>query len=262
VDGETLKKAQEGDARAVDALLSEVEPQIYRFGLRMCRHPEDAEDVLQETMLSLVKNLESYRGESKLSTWALTIARSFCLKKRRKRQGEPAALGPLYEEALLVPSSASDQHRDLETKESWTAVSTGISRLSQEFREVLLLRDVEGLSAEETAQVLGLGLAAMKSRLHRARKLLRSELLQVESGPSCPDIAVSFSQELEGDLSPASCAEIERHIKTCAPCKAICSSLTRDLRICQSAPALPVPPDVAARIRQALRSFLIGRTGA
>lgn len=255
MDEETLKKAQGGETAAIRALLLELQPQIYRFGLRMCRHPQDAEDVLQETMLSLVKNLESYRGESKLSTWVFTIARSFCIKKRRKKKGEPSAPVPLVEDVLSVASFARTQHQDLEAKESWAKVADGLARLSQEYREVLLLRDVEGLSAEETAQILGLGLSAMKSRLHRARKLLRTELQGLESGPNCPDIATAFSEQLEGDLSPLSCAELEKHIETCASCKGICEALRKDLRICQSAPSLPVPPDVEARIRRAIEAL-------
>lgn len=252
MDDDLLKSAQAGQRAALEALLAEVEPRIYRFGLRLCRHPQDAEDILQETMLQIAENIETFRRDGQFSTWVYAIARNTCIKKHRRKMGEPSPAA-VSEEALDdLASGDADQLRVLEAKESWQSVARGIDSLSDDNREVLLLRDVEGLSAQETADVLGLNLAAMKSRLHRARKQLRAALHALDSHPGCPDIATVFSEHLEGELNPVSCAELEKHLDTCVSCKGICDALRRDLRICQSAPPAAVPPEVQARIREAV----------
>ncbi len=252
VDEATLSQARAGERKALEALLEEVQPQIYRFGLRMCRHPQDAEDILQETMLTIARSLESYRGEGQFSTWAYSIARSYCIKKRRRRVGEPTPSELAALDVATTESRPADQLQAIENQQTWSRVAAGLLQLSDENREVLVLRDVEGLSAQEAADVLGIGVTALKSRLHRARKQLRSELYRTEATENCPDIATAFSQQLEGELSPASCAEMERHIEHCPACKGICDSLKTDLQLCRSAPRLLVPPEVQERIRRAV----------
>ena len=80
-----LEQARFGDDAALERLLKAVQPQLYRFSMKMCRHTEDAEDVLQDSMMTLARSFRDFRGASSLSTWLFTVARSFCIKKRRKR---------------------------------------------------------------------------------------------------------------------------------------------------------------------------------
>ena len=89
-----MEAAQGGDGEALDALLRQYQPQIFRFGMKMCRDPEDAQDVLQETLLAAARTLHGFRGASSLSTWLYTIARSFCIKSAASqclRSGSPVA---------------------------------------------------------------------------------------------------------------------------------------------------------------------------
>ena len=83
-DSELLLAARAGDPQALERLLTRQEARIYRFGLKMCRDPEDAKDVLQDTLLTMARNFRDFRGASSISTWLYTIARSFCVKKRRR----------------------------------------------------------------------------------------------------------------------------------------------------------------------------------
>ena len=87
-----LEAVREGDQDALSKLLEHVQPQVYRYGMRMCRHPEDAEDILQETLISLARRLPEFRGDASLSTYVYAVARSHCAKKRRRTgQWVPAA---------------------------------------------------------------------------------------------------------------------------------------------------------------------------
>ena len=258
---ELLERAKNGDTEALDMLLKALQPQIYRFGMKMCRHPEDAEDVLQDTMLTLARSFRDFRGASSISTWLYSIARSFCIKKRRKSK-----FAPKVEESLegLSPSTAgaleSAQPRpdaQAESNQVWAQVQDAIRNLDPDFREVLMLRDVEGLKTKEVAEVVGISVSAVKSRLHRARAELRAKLAPAAPPPpGCPNIREVFSQHLEGDLSSEICATMEAHVAECAHCSAECDGLKATLNICSSMGCEAVPEDIQTRVQQALRAAL------
>ena len=126
---------------------------------------------------------------------------------------------------------------------------------------MLILRDVEGLTAPEVASVLSIGVDAVKSRLHRARLAVRERLapLLVPSEPpgqaGCPDLVPVLSQYLEGDIGADQCAAMEKHVAGCARCQARCDSLRSTLALCRrSAQGGSVPPEVQEAVRQALRN--------
>jgi RNA polymerase sigma-70 factor (ECF subfamily) len=121
-------------------------------------------------------------------------------------------------------------------------------QLEPEAREVVVLRDIEGLTAAEVAEVTGTSVAAVKSRLHRARAALRERLLAVVGGepseparPSCPDVLTMLSRKLEDEISPEVCAEMEVHVAGCPHCSGVCDSLKRTLALCKSLPTPTVP---------------------
>src|SRR5512132_2045311 len=89
-DAALLDRARAGDRDALDTLLDRHQRRVYRFGLKMCRDPEDAKDVLQETLLAVARGVKDFRGASSVSTWLYTIARSFCIKKRRRSKFAPS----------------------------------------------------------------------------------------------------------------------------------------------------------------------------
>lgn len=262
---ELLDAARSGDRHAIERLLAAHQPQVYRFGLRMCRDEEDAEDVLQDTLLTMARGIGDFRGASSLSTWLFSIARSHCAKKRRRSKHAPEEVRPLEGaevEALADPSSPADEA--IARKRLEAALEGAIRSLDPKYREILILRDVEGLPAAEVAQVTGLGVAAVKSRLHRARLAIRerlSPLLEPEdtgvAAGACPDVLSLFSRHLEDELSPLVCQEMERHLEGCARCRNSCDSIRQLLSLCRSVgPSAEVPAPVQASIRVALTELL------
>lgn len=270
-DDQLLERARAGDGQAIEALIEKHQAQVYRFGMRMCRDPEDAKDVLQETLLSMARGVRDFRGASSVSTWLYTIARSFCIKKRRKSKFAPHDERSLDTEmvtegrALVDPAQAPDDA--LAGKRVEQALEHAIRELEPMYREVLLLRDVEGLSAPEVAEVLGIGVQAVKSRLHRARLSVRAQVAPLLGIPlptkspaegTCPDVVALFSAHLEDEISAEVCAEMERHLEGCPHCRGACDSLKRTLMLCHATPATQVPSSVQASVKVAVRNFLTG----
>ena len=169
-DTELIEAVRAGDEQALTALLSRHAPRIYRYGLKMCRDPEDARDVVQDTLLAAARGVRDFRGASSLSTWLYAVARSFCLRKRRGAQAAPNTCS-LEDETDVeeTPSLESPPDEAVAHKELGAALDAAITALDPMYREVLVLRDVEGLTAPEVAEVLGLTVDAVKTRLHRAR---------------------------------------------------------------------------------------------
>jgi RNA polymerase sigma-70 factor, ECF subfamily len=166
--------------------VEQYQARMYGFLSRMCRSREDARDALQDTFLSAFRAFENFRGESAVSTWLYRIATNACLKIRRRGKYEPERELSLDEfmpsrEAggpVEIADGAASPERVLLDKELQQALERAIAELPGPYRIVLVLRDVEGLPAEEVAQVLGLSVAAVKSRLHRARLFLRQRLAE------------------------------------------------------------------------------------
>ncbi len=261
-DDELVAAARAGSADAIEALLDKYQQRIFGFGLRMCGDAEDAKEVLQDTLLAAARNVKDFRGGSSLSTWLYTIARSFCIKRRRRTKYAPAeelsldALDAALPAAGLAPDEIASQ------REVRRALAGVIESLAPDSREVLVLRDIEGLTAPEVAEITGTSLEAVKSRLHRARASVR-ELLAARLGeapvarrPDCPDVLAAFSKKLEGDLAPTLCADLERHVDACAACRGACDSLKRALATCAHLAARPVPDDIKETVRKAVREAL------
>jgi RNA polymerase sigma-70 factor, ECF subfamily len=191
------------------------------------------------------------------------VARSFCIKKRRRTKGAPAQHEPLdrvSEEAVPGRDAASTPEQMLLGRELREAVAAALDKLAPDWREVIVLRDIEGLGAAEVAQVTGLSVAAVKSRLHRARVALRENLLSVVGGEpaasptpaSCPDVLTMLSRKLEDEISPDVCAKMEEHLTGCPHCRGLCDSLKKTLAVCSSLPTPSVPPQVQASLRKAV----------
>jgi RNA polymerase sigma-70 factor (ECF subfamily) len=265
-DDELLGQLRAGDDKAMAKLLERHAPAIYRFGVRMCRDPEDGKDVMQDTLLAAARGLREFRGAAALSTWLFTIARSFCIKKRRRRVGAPRQWDALWEDdASAVPATDPAPDQRAAERELGAALDSAIAALDPMYREVLVLRDVEGLSATEVAHVLGVGVDAVKSRLHRARVAVRDRIapLLVPDEPSapagCPEVLPILSQYLEGDIGPEQCADMDRHVAGCARCRARCDSLRSVLALCRSsAQGGAIPAEVQAAVRDAIRGLAGG----
>jgi len=267
-DDELLAAARRGDPSALETLLVRYQPHLYRFGLRMCGNAEDAGDVAQESLISMARSVRDFRGDSSVSSWLYTIARRFCIKKRRRSKFAPAR-----DESLDTPGTGAGKHladprpnpeQAAANQELATALADAIDALEPAQREVLVLRDIEGLSAPEVAKVLGLRVDAVKSRLHRARVAIREKLapalgrpvIAPPRGALCPDVLTLFSQHLEGEIAPSVCATMEAHLAQCNHCRDACESLKRTLAICRQLPTPDVPASLAASVKAAIHAFL------
>ncbi len=183
-DFELIQAINAGHAELFTELVSRYERKLYNFGVRMCRDVQDAEDVLQDTFLNVFKYLKDFRYETKFKNWLYRIATSTCLKKRRKSRFAPDRELSLdeflpKEEAEIpvqTPAWASLPLDQLLNEELSSIIKEGIQSLPENYRLVLVLRDIEGFSTAETAQVLGLTPENIKVRLHRARLFLREKL--------------------------------------------------------------------------------------
>jgi RNA polymerase sigma-70 factor (ECF subfamily) len=145
-----------------------------------------------------------------------------------------------------------------------SALQQAIGALDPMYREVLVLRDVEGLSAAEVAEVLGLSVEAVKSRLHRARVAVRQRMAPLLGVPepagaapaaTCPDVVELFSKHLEGEIAGSVCAQLEEHLRRCDSCRSRCDSLRATLSLCSQS-GEQVPLRVERSVREALRRFL------
>ena len=167
-----------------DQLYHDNADRMHRFAQRLCGETEDARDLVQETFLNAYRGLPQFRGDAQFSTWLYRIASRICLAMRRRRKGEPEHELSIEE---FIPTSdgelrlqiAADgltPEQALANKQLRRALRQAIQQLPAKYRLVLVLRDMEGLSAKEVGTVIGLSERAVKSRLHRARLFVRREL--------------------------------------------------------------------------------------
>jgi RNA polymerase sigma-70 factor, ECF subfamily len=176
-DPELIASAAAGDRAAFDLLVARHQASVYRFAFMLTRDPAKAEDALQETFLSAWRGAGSYRAEAAARSWLLTIARNAVSRLHRRRAGEPEDFAPLDELGEMAGWGAGeDPEAAAIRRQDHGRLSRALQSLSDHDREILVLRDLEGFSGEETAEVLGISLPAMKTRLHRARLRLAAAL--------------------------------------------------------------------------------------
>lgn len=180
-EGVLVASAKAGDASAFEELVNRYEGKIFRLAMNITQNREDAEDVMQDAFLKAFAHLREFQGDSRFYTWLVRISVNEALMKLRKRRPNQISLDePVESEEDLLPREIKDwgptPEQQFAQSELHTVLSNVISQLNPAFRIVFLLRDIEELSTEETAQLLGLSVPAVKSRLLRARLKLRQKL--------------------------------------------------------------------------------------
>jgi len=182
-----IARSKKGDSGAFSSLISRYEDRIFNLAHKVCAGmPAEAEDVYQETFLTAFKKLSHFREDSNMGTWLYRIASNLCWMRFRKKKSEPVVPildHPHHHDDERDPSSG-DQFRDwsdgpeelARKKALREAVEAALADLPVDYRLVVVLRDIERLSNEETAKVMKLSVAAVKSRLHRGRLFLRDRL--------------------------------------------------------------------------------------
>lgn len=178
-----IKQVLEGDVNAFEGLVKEYEKNVYNLALRMTGDPEDAADMAQDAFIKAYSSLSSFRGDSKFSVWLFRIVSNLCLDFLRSRKRRPTvSLSVENDEGEDMEFEIADESQSpetlLEQKLTREAVRRGLDSLPPEQRQILLLREIQGLSYEEIAQVLELESGTVKSRIFRARKRLSAFLLR------------------------------------------------------------------------------------
>jgi RNA polymerase sigma-70 factor (ECF subfamily) len=181
-DRELVARIQAGDKAACAQCIDKHSPGVYRLALRLMQHEADAEDVVQETFLNAFKAIGDFQGRSELSTWLYRIAYNTAMMRLRKHQPETVSVEETEnaDDGSLVPTQLFDwcclPESDFETNETRAHLEQAIRELPEKLRAVFALRELEGLSTDETANALDISIETVKTRLHRARLWLRERL--------------------------------------------------------------------------------------
>ncbi|MFB7374061.1 RNA polymerase sigma factor [Streptomyces sp. NPDC056222] len=191
-DERLIKAAQNGDVTSLTTVVMESQPHVRKFARSLCASPQDAEDAAQEALIILYRKIGTLRATGALASWMFRIVRNECLRHVRlltsrndEASAEPeASAGPSAEDAVL---------RRLEAER----IAAAVGSLPFDQRQVLIMRDVQGLPGRTVAHALGLSNAAMKSRLHRARAALRHALAATDHAPGR-----AADRPTEGDSPP------------------------------------------------------------
>jgi RNA polymerase sigma-70 factor (ECF subfamily) len=171
-----LAAAQAGELAALSQLLRRHRHGVYRYGLQVCRTTEDAEDALQETLWAATRAIKNFRGSaSSIVSWMFTMIRRECFRLIDRHRRDPVSLGGMEDE---VPADVPEPGDALVVQRRADLLVAALRALDPSHREVVLLRDIEELSAPEAAARLGISVEALKSRLHRARVNLRDHVLE------------------------------------------------------------------------------------
>ena len=177
-----VRKVLGGDANAFETLVLEYEKNVYNIALRMTGNSEDAADMTQEAFIKAYNSLQSFRGDSKFSVWLYRIVSNVCLDFLRSKNRRPTVSLSVEDDdgedtQLDVADESQSPELLLDRKLTRDSVRRGLDSLPPDYRQILLLREIQGLSYDEIAQALSLEVGTVKSRLFRARKRLCTFLI-------------------------------------------------------------------------------------
>lgn len=174
---ELIARLQKRDEAAFEELIRQYEKKVYSLCFRMCGNSEDAEEAAQDAFLALWRGIDRFRQESSLSTWIYRLATNACIDTLRRRKKQSGSVSLDDEELFVDAVDTSPQPQEtVEHRETQKLLQEGLSALPEEYRKVLILREIEGLSYTEIAESASIELGTVKSRISRGRSLLRNFL--------------------------------------------------------------------------------------
>jgi RNA polymerase sigma-70 factor (ECF subfamily) len=251
---------------AVSRLVEEHGGKLYHLALKFCGNPADAEDLVQQTFLLAFRKWSQFKGDAAPTTWLYTIAARQCQRSKRRRVGEPRRLEPID---TLLPSSErqivdlpSDVDGPLDAqirREAVAALERGIARLPTPLRMALVLKDIVELPVADVSQVLGLKPATVKTRVHRARLMLRRTIAQTlpRKDAAPPDHA----KQVCLDLLTAKQDALDRGVdfpvpqrEVCERCRALFATLDLGVDMCQEVGRVGMSPALRRSLQAAVAS--------
>jgi len=267
-----LLRSEQPDS--MEKALALLQQSVFSFSMRVCQQREDAEDTMQEVLVTSLPYLRKFDSPKALVVWLYKVAKNRCLMSRRKSKFAPRQnlsledlmpdpgeftgggnSGPINPESLAIRGEDTHRLRD------------AIQKLPADYRIVLVLRDMEGLSDEEVAEITGLRRGTVRVRLHRARLFVRKEFagharqhssqhvkLQPARPRHCKEMFAELSDYLDEQMDDSLCAQLEAHFKGCEPCQAFLSSLEATIKQLRQLPKEPLDHQKAAALRKQLPS--------
>lgn len=274
---------------SVDQAIGLLQNTVYSFSMKVCGHPEDAEDTMQEVLYRSLSHLARIEDPRALAVWLYTVTRNRCWRMRRKSVYAPRqtlSLDELIPDAAelgrLLQDAADGPEANLLQGERRHLLHEAVLRIPAPLRIVLVLHDIEELDTDQVAQILDLQPGTVRVRLHRARLHVRKEMnrlldglpqpaesqepLAEKPGPGrakgskrpaeCRNLFANLSEYLDNRVEPLTCEQMRRHIESCPSCVAFLRDLRGAIDRCRSL-ELPCDPVVASRLRSMLtREYL------
>ncbi len=277
---QAVRLLQRGDDEALEQALALLQDTVFSFSMRVCGQREDAEDTMQEVLAKSVPYLPKFDSPKALVVWLYKVAKNRCLMSRRRSKFAPKenlSLEELMPDRQELERLSGDGSINPETfairSEEAARLRQAIQRLPPQYRIVLVLRDMEGLTDDEVAEITGLRPGTVRVRLHRARLFVRKELMKIwkprpgrsvgsvssrapdnkQPRPArCNAMFAELSNYLDEQLDDSLCEELEKHLDGCGPCKAFLSSLEATIAQCRRSPAECPTGKQAVRLRKTL----------
>ena len=271
-----------GDDEALEQALALLQNTVFSFSMRVCGQRQDAEDTMQEVLVRSVPYLPKFDSPRALVVWLYKVAKNRCLMSRRKSKfaskedisleelmpdrqqlARLGGLGSVNPETVAIRSEEAHRLRE------------AIQKLPPQYRIVLVLRDMEGLTDDEVAEITGLRSGTVRVRLHRARLFVRKELMKLgkprsrrkieavksravateqSRPPRCKAMFAELSNYLDEQIDDSLCEELEKHLDGCDPCKAFLASLQSTIENCRRLPAGVPDRAKAAKLRREVMS--------
>jgi RNA polymerase sigma-70 factor (ECF subfamily) len=288
-----IELLQQKDKPQMEEALALLQDTVFSFSMRVCGQREDAEDTMQDVLVKSLPFLPRFDSPKALVVWLYKVAKNRCLMSRRKSKFAPNHRLSLDElmpdrqelEQLSGEGSVNPEAFAIRSQEA-RRLREAIQKLPPQYRIVLVLRDMEGLTDEEVAEITGLRPGTVRVRLHRARLFVRKELMKQEQlrarkrtelgrarakttgqprPARCKAMFAELSNYLDEQLDDSLCEELEKHLDGCKPCEAFLSSLEATIQQCRKAPAECPDGKKAASLRRKLLAnyerFVISKVG-
>ncbi|MDR3750814.1 MAG: sigma-70 family RNA polymerase sigma factor [Terracidiphilus sp.] len=278
---------------AIEEAIGLLQNTVYSFSMKVCGHPEDAEDTMQEVLYRSLGHLAKIQDPQALAVWLYTVTRNRCWRIRRKSANAPRqelSLDELMPDAAelgrLLEDAAEGPEGNLLQAEQHYLLHQAVLRIPPPLRMVLVLHDMEELTTGQVAQILDLQPGTVRVRLHRARLHMRKEMSRIldagagqpdSAGPNpakpeisgkksrqrpqeCSELFANLSEYLDGRVEPHTCDQMRAHIEACPACVAFLRNLRAAIDRCRSL-EVPCDPAIAARLRSILTQEYIRMLG-
>ncbi len=273
---QAIQLLRQGNDGALEQALALLQDTVFSFSMRVCGQPQDAEDTMQEVLVKSVPLLPKFDSPKALLVWLYKVAKTRCLMSRRRSKFAPRKelsleqLMPDRKELESLASGTINPETFAIHSQEAGLLRNAIQKLPQQYRIVLVLRDMEGLTDDEVAEITGLRPGTVRVRLHRARLFVRNELMKIwkprQAKPQaaatvaadtpkpgrCKAMFAQLSNYLDEQMDDSLCEDLERHLEGCGPCKAFLATLEATIEQCRKSPADCPAGEKAATLRRDL----------